>query len=207
MTTETPASLPEVVQPAAKPSPRRWLMRLLMGLLSMALLFCTLWASAALFFDVRITWLRVPLACAYLLGVLALAIFEKKPWAKLGWTAGAFVLVLLWWFNLQPSNNRNWQPDLARLAYADVIGNKVMLHNIRNCDYRTETDFDVNYYDRSFDLGKIRSVDLYMVYWGSPHMAHTMVSFGFPGDNYVCFSIETRKEKGEGYSAVKGLFR
>jgi hypothetical protein len=46
-----------------------------------------------------------------------------------------------------------------------------------------------------------------MVYWGSPSMAHTMVSFGFEGGDYVCFSIETRKEKGEGYSAIKGLFR
>ena len=46
-----------------------------------------------------------------------------------------------------------------------------------------------------------------MVYWGSPNIAHTMVSFGFEGGDYLCFSIETRKEKGEGYSAVKGLFR
>ena len=38
-------------------------------------------------------------------------------------------------------------------------------------------------------------------------MAHTMVSFEFEGGDTVCFSIETRKEKGEGYSAVKGLFR
>ena len=46
-----------------------------------------------------------------------------------------------------------------------------------------------------------------MVYWGSPNIAHTMVSFGFSGSDYICFSIETRKEKGEGYSAIKGLFR
>ena len=31
--------------------------------------------------------------------------------------------------------------------------------------------------------------------------------FGFTNGDYVCFSIETRKEKGEDYSAVKGLFR
>jgi hypothetical protein len=46
-----------------------------------------------------------------------------------------------------------------------------------------------------------------MVYWGSPHMAHTMVSFGFDDGDHVCFSIETRKQKGQGYSAIKGLFR
>ena len=38
-------------------------------------------------------------------------------------------------------------------------------------------------------------------------MAHAMVSFGFEGGDYLCFSIETRKEKGESYSEVKGLFR
>ena len=114
---------------------------------------------------------------------------------------------MAWWFTLQPSNERDWQPDVAVLPYADINGNQVTLHRIRNCDYRTETDFDVRYYDKAFDLDKLRTADLYMVYWGSPHMAHTMVSFGFEGGDYVCFSIETRKQKGEGYSAVKGLFR
>jgi len=65
----------------------------------------------------------------------------------------------------------------------------------------------VRHCDKTFDLDTVRTADLYMVYWGSPNMAHTMVSFGFEGGDYVCFSIETRKEKGEGYSAVKGLFR
>jgi len=34
-----------------------------------------------------------------------------------------------------------------------------------------------------------------------------MVSFGFDGDQYVCFSIETRKRKGQEYSAIKGFFK
>jgi hypothetical protein len=48
---------------------------------------------------------------------------------------------------------------------------------------------------------------LYLVTWGSPNIAHTLVSFGFTNGDFVCFSIETRKEKGEDYSAVKGMFR
>ena len=96
---------------------------------------------------------------------------------------------------------------MAVLPYADIAGNQVTIHNIRNCDYRTETDFDVHHYDRTFNLDALRTVDLYLVTWGSPHIAHTMVSFGFTNGDYVCFSIETRKEKGEDYSAVKGLFR
>ena len=139
--------------------------------------------------------------------VLALWVLVKRRWFAAGLTAGGFALVLAWWFTLQPSNERDWQPDVAVLPYADINGNQVTLHNIRNCDYRTETDFDVQYYDKTFDLDKLRTADLYMVYWGSPHMAHTMVSFGFEGGDYVCFSIETRKQKGQGYSAIKGLFR
>lgn len=171
------------------------------------LFLLTAWAAAALYFDVRVPWLRVPLAAGYLVSVLAAAIFVKRWWRKAVLAAAAFALVLAWWLSLEPSNNHDWQPDLAVLAYADIQGNKITVHNIRNCEYRTETDFDVRYYDKTYDLDALRSADLYMVYWGSPNMAHTMVSFGFAGGDYLCFSIETRKEKGEGYSAVKGLFR
>jgi hypothetical protein len=176
-----------------------------------ALIWCvlglaTLWAAAALLFDVRISWLRIPLAAGYTLGMLAVCIWIRRPWKEAVIGTG-FIIVLTWWLSLQPSNNRDWQPDVAVLSYADVAGNQVTLHNIRNCDYRTETDYDAHYYDKTFDLDRLRAVDLYLVTWGSPHIAHTMVSFGFGGGDYVCFSIETRKEKGEEYSAVKGLFR
>jgi hypothetical protein len=187
--------------------PRRALRVLLFLPVACALVVLTVWSVAALRFDVRVSWLCTPLALAYALGVLAIWIFIKGRWLKIALTVGGFVLVLGWWLTLQPSNDRDWQPDLAQLAYAEINGNKVSVHNIRNCEYRSETDFDVGYYDKTFDLERIRSTDFYMVYWGSPSMAHTMVSFGFEGGDYLCFSIETRKEKGEGYSAIKGLFR
>jgi hypothetical protein len=181
----------------------------ILGLVTLGpvLLLLTLWAAAALFFDVRVSWLRGPLAAGYLAALLALWILAKGRWRKIGLTAGSFLLVLAWWLTLRPSNDRDWQPDVAVLAHADINGSQVSVHNIRNCDYRSETDFDVRHYDKAFDLDRIRTADLYMVYWGSPNMAHTMVSFGFEGGHYLCFSIEARKAKGEGYSAVKGLFR
>lgn len=166
----------------------------------------TLWAAATLYFDVRVAWLRLPLAVIYGLGMLTVWIWVCRPW-KLVVTVAGFTVVVTWWFSLQPSNNLDWLPDVAMLPFADINGNPVVIHNIRNCDYRTETDFDVHTYDKTLDLDQLRTVDLYLVTWGSPHIAHTMVSFGFMTGNYVCFSIETRKEKGENYSAVKGLFR
>ena len=176
------------------------------ALLWVLLALLTLWAIAALYFDVRVSWLRLPLATIYGLGTLAVWVRAGRPW-KVVITAVGLMFVLAWWFSIKPSNSRDWQPDVAILPYAEIKGDTVAIHNIRNCDYRSETDYTVRHYDKMFDLAKLRSVDLFVVYWGSPLIAHTMLSFGFGGDDYVCFSIETRKEKGEGYSAVKGLFR
>jgi len=175
--------------------------------LALVLLCCTVWAVAALHFDVRVPWLRAPLTVVYSVAVVAVWLRMQRRWIAVALTAGAFGLVLAWWLTLTPSSALDWQPDVAVLPYADIDGNRLVVHNIRNCDYRTETDFDVHYYDKTFDLEKLRSIDFYMVYWGAPYMAHTMMSFGFDGGSYLCFSIETRKRRGQSYSAIRGLFR
>ena len=122
-------------------------------------------------------------------------------------SVGIFILVVAWWLAIPPANHRDWQPDVAVLPSATFAGKMVTIHNIRNCDYRSESDYTCSYYDRIFDLDKLKSVDLFLVYWGSPYIAHTMFSFGFEGQGQVCFSIETRKERGEEYSSVKGFFK
>ena len=96
---------------------------------------------------------------------------------------------------------------MTTLAWADNAGDKVTIHNIRNADYQTETDFIICHYDKTFDLSKLKGIDFFLVYWGSPNIAHTMMSFDFEGQGNVCFSIETRKEMGENYSTIKGFFR
>jgi Domain of unknown function (DUF4105) len=167
----------------------------------------TLWAAAALFFDVRVSWLRAPSALVYL-ALVGIVYLRVRPRVRAHATVFAcFLFVLAWWRSLEPSNDRDWQPDVAVLAHADPEGDKITIHDIRNCVYRSETDFDVRRYDKTFDLSKLETVDLYLVYWGSPSIAHTMVSFGFGSEGYICVSIETRKEKGEGYSALRGFFR
>lgn len=196
-----------VPDPAARRRSIRLVRLLVLVAAGLILFLGTVWAVAALHFDVRINWLRTPLTVLYAVGMLLVWIFAKHRWQAVVVTVGGFLIVLGWWLTLQPSNDRDWQPDLAVLPYAELNGDRVTIHNIRNCDYRTETDFDVHHYNRTFDLAQLQSVELYMVYWGSPMMAHTMMTFGFGNDDYVTFSIETRKEKGEAYSAVKGLFR
>ena len=116
------------------------------------------------------------------------------------------VAIGLWWSSLKPSDERDWQPEVARLAYATINGDLVPVHNIRNFDYRTETDFTPSYYDRTYDLNKLDSVDLVAVYWMGPAIAHLFLSFGF-GDDHLAISVEARKEKDEGCSSAKGFFR
>jgi hypothetical protein len=93
------------------------------------------------------------------------------------------------------------------LPSATVDGKLVTIKNIRNFEYRSETDFTPRYHDRTFDLDKLRSVDLICVYWGSPSIAHVMASFGFEGGDFVAFSIELRPEVGEAWSMLRSFFR
>lgn len=187
--------------------PKKLLRLLAVALIWILLGLLTLWAVAALYIDVRVSWLRLPLAVIYALGMLAMPWLVKRRWLKAAICLGGFTLVLAWWFSLQPSNDRDWQPDVAVLSTATVNSNQITIHNIRNIKYRTETDYTPRYYDKTYDLNNLESVDLICVYWGSDAIAHVMVSFGFGTNDYVCFSIETRKERGEGYSTVKGFFR
>jgi hypothetical protein len=185
----------------------RWFQGLGKILIRLCLILMAGWAALAILYSNLPEFLRPWIACIFGLGSLvALVGRYSNRRSRLGFLA-VFAVVLVWWLLMPPSNSRNWQPDVALLPWADVQGSKVTIHNIRNCDYRSETDYTVRHYNKTFDLEKLQSVDLSLVYWGSPYIAHTMFSFGFEGEGFVCISIETRKEVGEEYSTIKGFFR
>ncbi len=151
----------------------------------------------------------LPTVAAVVFVLASVAVFLlARTWKKAVALFAVLFVVALGAFLLQkPSNERNWQPDLALLPSATIEGDRVTIHNIRNCDYRTETDFTVQHYDKTFDLKELTSVDLYLVDWGLKSVVHTMLSFGFNNRDYVAISIEARKEMGEGYSTLRGFFR
>ena len=126
-------------------------------------------------------------------------------------TLVGFLLVLAlltaWWNTITPSHDRDWQPEVAVLPYATVDGNRVTLHNIRNFEYRSDTDFTPRYYDKTFDLAQLETADLLSSYWMGEAIAHLFVSFGFAGQDYVAISIETRKERSEDFSSIRGFFK
>ncbi len=163
---------------------------------------CAAWAIGALYFDCA-----KAAAVALALVFAGLLIFLRGHLRKLAALFAGFVLVLAWWLTLQPSNDRPWQPDVAQTAWAEVKGDEVTLHNVRNCDYRTEMDYTAHWETRPVHLSQLTGIDLAVNYWGSPYMAHPIASFQFADAPPVCFSIETRKEIGESYSAIRGFFR
>jgi LPXTG-motif cell wall-anchored protein len=169
------------------------------------------WGALALFYASPQTG-ALPSMLAGLFGLggivaAAFVLFSRRRWKAAGVFAAVFLLLLAWWSTIRPSNDRDWQPEVAVLPYATIDGDLVTLHNIRNFDYRSETDFTPAYYDKTFDLRRLDSVDLIATYWMGPQVAHIMLSFGFAGQDYVAFSIETRKERSEEYSTLKGFFR
>ena len=167
----------------------------------------TAWAALAIYYsDCALSRSGSDLPAAPALGTLGAFLFlpDRRRRTLFGFGA-AFAIVLLV-VSIQPSNERDWQPEVAVLLYATQDGDLVTLHNVRDFDYRTQQDFVPRYDDRTFDLRKLDAVDLIAVYWAGDAIAHIMVSFGFAGD-HVAFSIETRKEKGEAYSSIAGFFK
>lgn len=166
-----------------------------------------LWAAAALYFDSQSASSRAPAAIIYSGSIAAVLITSKGHGRGAIICLCAFACVLIWWLSLKPSNDRPWQPDVAQTAWTEINGGRVTIHNFRNCDYRTEGDYTPHWETRTYDLAKLRAVDFFLIHWGSPWIAHPIVSFDFGDQGHVAISVETRKEMGKAYSSVRGFFR
>ena len=181
-------------------------------LLVLTLIVTTVWGVLAIYFGDSHGSKAQPFIAAVfgLFGLVTLVGLGFASWRKPLLVAYSilFIAILGWWLlAIKPSNDRQWQPDLAQLPYATIDDDMVTVHNIRNFDYRSEFDFSPAYYDKTFDLNKLEGVDLFAVYWMGPAIAHTIMSFNFGDKDYLAVSIEARKELNEGYSTIKGFFR
>ncbi len=106
------------------------------------------------------------------------------------------------------SHQRDWRSDLAVLPYADIRNDRVRLYNIRNCNYRTETDYDVRHFDREILLADVRTIDFIVVpFRETPLLAHTMLSFGLADGEHIVYSVEARLQKGQSYAAIGGAMK
>lgn len=181
----------------------RFLSKLVATILGLLLLA---WAAGALWFDLPLPVLLRQIVAPFF-GVVFLGLWISKGQRERIVALALFTGVVVWWFLQAPRNDRPWQPDVKQTAHAEIDGDVVTLHNVRNCEYRTETDYTPRWETRTVRLSQLTGADLAITYWGSPYMAHPIASFQFAGARPICFSIETRKEVGESYSAIGGFYR
>lgn len=116
---------------------------------------------------------------------------------------------LVWFISIQPSNDRGWTLDQKILPSVSIQDNLVTIENVRNFSYTSTSTYTPSYYTHTYDVSKIRSVDFVMEPFANQWTgsAHTFLTFGFENDEYVSISVEIRKEQGEIFSALKGLFK
>ncbi len=162
------------------------------------------WVATAL-------WVQFPNAPWVLAGLalVALGVVTVRLKTRWGWAVLAVVaaVVGLWYGSLTPRLDRDWASDVAHIVTADVSGDQVTLHNVRNFVWTDDSHAQERWETRSYDLSKLVSADVLTSSWSSPAIAHLLVSFGFSDGQRVVFSVEIRKEKGEAFSSVGGFFR
>jgi len=123
------------------------------------------------------------------------------------------VMVLLWalfrHLRLRPSNERSWVNDNERLATAVFNDDEVTIRNVRDFEWRSNRDFDERWVDMKIKLNEVTKIWFVLEYFdpSKRQMAHTIMSFEMSDGTRLACSIEVRRERGERYHPIKGLFR
>jgi hypothetical protein len=125
-----------------------------------------------------------------------------------------FYMLLLELFT-EPRNDREWREDLSVLPAADVMGEQVRIHNVRNFWWHSPDEYEPAYYDADYDLSELNTMYFAVTPFSSfSGAAHTFLTFQFDtppsdeslGPRFLSVSVEARKEVGENYTPIAGLF-
>lgn len=155
----------------------------------------------------------VPAPASWRLGAIALALgFGLLAWRRLRWIALALSGVLLG-LGLRAlpmaSNTRDWIDEQAHAPVAALGADGARIEHVRN--FRFEPGGAIRrqaWETRSYDPARVRSAWLGVSPFGSiPGAGHAFVSFGFDDGRYLALSVEARRETGEDYDPLAGLFR
>ena len=169
-----------------------------------------IWGACALWYQVpgghAVKTLSVLLWIAFSAGVLIVLWHGRTALGLLAFAA-VFGMLLIWWHHIAPSNDKIWAPDVAQMTTGTVEGDRVTLYNVRNFEWRSNTDYVQRWEARHYELHRLNSVDMIMSYWTGPAIAHMLISFGFDTGEHVVFSVEIRPEAHEGFSELGGFFK
>ncbi|NLY12343.1 MAG: DUF4105 domain-containing protein [Gammaproteobacteria bacterium] len=179
-------------------------------LLSLLILCAGLWAGVALYYQLPLTmpWLAGGLLFwAAVVCFVLVRLWRNSLWHAVLIYLALHAVLLLWWNSLTPSNNHQWEDDVAQMTSGRIEGDQVTLFNVRNFDWHSETEYTPRWETRHYDLSKLTSVDMLTSHWGMDAIAHVLVSFGFDDGQFVTFSVEIRKKKGQQFSEIAGFFK
>jgi Domain of unknown function (DUF4105) len=170
----------------------------------------TAWSGLAL-------WFRFPAPeamrgfAAGLFAILGLAtiaaLFVRRSLVALTVFTLAFGALLIWWSTIKPPADGDWAPDVARQTTGTVDGETLTLSDVREYEWRSDTDFTERWSKRSYDLSKLKTLDLFLAYWAGPEMAHVIMSFGFEDGDHIAWSVEVRREKNSEFSPIADAFK
>lgn len=179
-------------------------------LLIVVVLVSTVWANLAILYQLPGP-LAIAIAVCLIFNVIALGaaagLAVRRYRRAVLVYAAVFALLLVWWTSIHPSNEKDWATAVAHGVTGSLHGDRLTVENVRNFTWNGESDFVERWEQRTYDISKLQSLDLYLVYWMGPAIAHTIVSFGFQDGRYLDFSIEVRRTRNEEYSAIAGLFK
>ncbi len=110
-------------------------------------------------------------------------------------------------FSLEPRNDKVWEENSKILPHFTIATGTITIDNLRDWRYEKDKVISKNYYSDTFDLDKIEK--MYLVF--NPFsqfsaIAHSFLVFEFSDGKTVGVSVESRREEGERYSVIKGLF-
>lgn len=167
-----------------------------------------LWGGVALYLSgPGPQWLNIVLSSVFAVFLPIAIIFCRSLTRAAVSCLVLFALLIVWWQMLLPTNDKDWAPGVTHISHGEIQGETLTMYNVRNFDYTTEQIFNLRWDNRTYDLNKLQGIDLFLSYWASEHIAHTILSWDFGEDGHLAISIETRKDKTQKYSAVKGFFK
>ena len=180
------------------------------GALVVFLFLSVVWANLVIAYQLPGS-AAVRIGACLVLNLIALAalvaIVRRKHWRAVLVYAAAYALLLAWSGSISASNTKNWAADVVHGITGTLDGDRLSVRNVRNFSWRTEADYSAGWEERTYDLSQLRSLDLFLIYWMGPSIAHTIMSFGFDDGRYLDFSIELRRTQNDQYSAVAGFFK